>query len=101
MYERQEDVFYYLTLYNENYPMLSLVEVAEQTLASEAEVLQGVVDGGYCFYRSQADSEYSVRYIGQRQHHAAGFCSPKMCLKTELAYAFGVSPVLLSCNETP
>ncbi|MEC7412496.1 MAG: pyruvate dehydrogenase (acetyl-transferring), homodimeric type [Pseudomonadota bacterium] len=63
MYERQEDVFYYLTLYNENYPMPSLAEVAEQTSASEAEVLQGVVDGGYCFYRSQADSEYSVHIL--------------------------------------
>lgn len=63
MYERQEDVFYYLTLYNENYPMPSLAEVAEQTSASEAEVLQGVVDGGYCFYRSQTDSEHSVHIL--------------------------------------
>ena len=43
--------------------MPSLAEVAEQTSASEAEVLQGVVDGGYCFYRSQADSEYSVHIL--------------------------------------
>ena len=63
MYERQEDVFYYLTLYNENYPMPSLAEVAEQTSASEAEVLQGVVDGGYCFYRSQTDTEHSVHIL--------------------------------------
>ena len=47
MYELQQDVFYYLTLYNENYAMLSLAQIAEQSQADEASVLQGVVAGGY------------------------------------------------------
>jgi len=63
MYERQEDVFYYLTLYNENYPMPSLAEVAEQTCVSEDDVLQGVIDGGYCFYRGSQEGSRTVHIL--------------------------------------
>ena len=63
MYELQEDVFYYLTLYNENYPMPSLVEIAEQTQVDEGEVLQGVIDGGYCLYRGSDRTESSVHIL--------------------------------------
>lgn len=63
MYALQKDVFYYLTLYNENYSMPSLAEVAEQTSVSEDEILQGVVDGGYCFYRSPGASSSSVHIL--------------------------------------
>ena len=63
MYTLQKDVFYYLTLYNENYSMPSLAEVAEQTSVSEGEILQGVVDGGYCFYRSPGASSSSVHIL--------------------------------------
>ena len=63
MYELQEDVFYYLTLYNENYPMPSLAEIAEQTEVDEGEVLQGVIDGGYCLYRGSDRTECSVHIL--------------------------------------
>ncbi|MHB8457973.1 MAG: pyruvate dehydrogenase (acetyl-transferring), homodimeric type, partial [Acidimicrobiales bacterium] len=40
-----EDVIYYLTLYNENYPMPSLPEDATR----RAQVREGVLKGAYCF----------------------------------------------------
>ncbi len=52
MYEAQEDVFYYLTLYNENYPMPSLAETARAGGWSEERISRGVLDGGYCFQRA-------------------------------------------------
>ena len=63
MYELQQDVFYYLTLYNENYLMPSLSEVAEQTGVAEDDVLQGVIAGGYCFYRSKLTSAKRVHIL--------------------------------------
>jgi pyruvate dehydrogenase E1 component len=63
MYELQQDVFYYLTLYNENYAMLSLAQIAEQSQADEASVLQGVVAGGYCCYRGLKTADCSVHIL--------------------------------------
>ena len=42
MYSRHEDAFYYLTLYNENYPMPPMPDHA-----SAEEVTRGVIDGLY------------------------------------------------------
>lgn len=44
MYEKQEDVFYYLTLYNENHSMPALPETED--------VIEGIIKGGYCYHRS-------------------------------------------------
>lgn len=44
MYTEQEDVFYYLTVYNENYVMPSLPE--------DESVIEGVLKGAYCYRRS-------------------------------------------------
>ena len=63
MYALQQDVFYYLTLYNENYPMLSLAQIAEQSQADETSVLQGVVAGGYCCYRGLKTADCSVHIL--------------------------------------
>jgi pyruvate dehydrogenase E1 component len=63
MYELQQDVFYYLTLYNENYPMLSLTQIAAQSQTDEAAVLQGVVAGGYCCYRGPEAAECRVHIL--------------------------------------
>ena len=63
MYELQQDVFYYLTLYNENYPMQSLTQIAEQSQTDEATVLQGVIAGGYCCYRGLEAAECSVHIL--------------------------------------
>ena len=63
MYELQQDVFYYLTLYNENYPMQSLSQIAEQSQTDEATVRQGVIAGGYCCYRGLEAAECSVHIL--------------------------------------
>ncbi len=53
MYEDQEDLFYYLTLYNENYLMPDMHEVAAAAGLTDEEVCAGVLRGGYCFARHQ------------------------------------------------
>lgn len=63
MYGLQQDVFYYLTLYNENHTMLSLTQIAQQTNVSEEEVLQGVVAGGYRLYRGREDAACTVHIL--------------------------------------
>lgn len=49
MYVEQQDVFYYLTLYNENYPMPDIAAVTESSGLSHAQIVAGVLGGGYCF----------------------------------------------------
>ena len=51
MYENNEDVFYYLTLYNENYPMPSLPKNSEE----------GIIKG---IYKFKSASKPQVRLIG-------------------------------------
>lgn len=63
MYALQQDVFYYLTLYNENYAMPSLAQIAQQTGVAEEEILQGVIAGGYRFYRGPADTACTVHIL--------------------------------------
>ena len=43
MYQQQENVFYYLTLYNENYPMPAMDE------DNRDEIIEGIIKGGYCW----------------------------------------------------
>jgi pyruvate dehydrogenase E1 component len=57
MYELQEDVFYYLTLYNENYAQPNIDEVAERTGATVEQVTVGILKGGYCFDRTVVTAE--------------------------------------------
>ena len=47
MYEQQEDVFYYLTLYNENVLMPDVQDIARQTNQSVEDIRLGVLAGGY------------------------------------------------------
>ncbi len=57
MYQEQEEIFYYLTIYNENYPMPA-VEAPE---AVEAGVLSGL----YCYRRSELElAEAKVHLFG-------------------------------------
>ncbi len=49
MYEEQEDLFYYITLYNENYVMPDLAERAEALDTISDEMMNGVLRGGYRF----------------------------------------------------
>jgi pyruvate dehydrogenase E1 component len=48
MYELGEKIFYYLTLYNENYAMPAM---------PEADVTTGIIRGAYCWQRSEGDGE--------------------------------------------
>ena len=50
MYQEQENVFYYLTLYNQNHCMPPLVE------QDRDKVLEGIINGGYCWQRSKLDA---------------------------------------------
>ena len=52
MYECQEDLFYYITLYNEAYAQPDIEDIAEQTGQSLETIQNGVLQGAYCFYRS-------------------------------------------------
>ena len=49
MYVEREDIFYYLTLYNENYPMPDMADVLAQGALTQDQLMQAVLDGGYCF----------------------------------------------------
>jgi pyruvate dehydrogenase E1 component len=49
MYEQQENIFYYITLYNENHVMPSMPE--------DAELEAGILQGAYCWRRSTSDAE--------------------------------------------
>ena len=53
MYEEQEDIFYYLTLYNENHLMPDMAKVLTATNQNQETLVQGILQGGYCF--SQPD----------------------------------------------
>jgi len=48
MYVEQEKVFYYLTLYNENYPMPAMPD------DEDGQIKQGIIQGGYLWRRSTA-----------------------------------------------
>ncbi len=52
MYEDQEDVFYYLTLYNENYKQPALIESDKGIEDINAEMAEGILRGGYCYERN-------------------------------------------------
>ena len=52
MYEEQEDIFYYLTLYNENHLMPDMAEVLAVTDQTHEALVQGILQGGYCISRT-------------------------------------------------
>lgn len=55
MYTENENIFYYLTVYNENYLMPALPDVAG--------IEQGILKGGYCFKRSVATAGEVVNIL--------------------------------------
>ena len=55
MYTEQEDVFYYLTLYNESYPMPRVDNI--EGLAD------GILRGLYCYRRSDSDAPLKVHLL--------------------------------------
>lgn len=55
MYQEQEDVFYYITVYNENYPMPAIPE--------NEDLLEGVLKGGYCYQRANINDGEIVNLL--------------------------------------
>ena len=65
MYECQEDVFYYLTLYNENVLMPDVGVVAEATGQNVEQIRQGVLAGGYRYQQHlQSADAPTVHLLG-------------------------------------
>ncbi len=59
MYQGNENIFYYITLYNQAYAMPGIKEVKEQ---GGAEIEKGVLKGLYCFKKSEK-SELKVHLL--------------------------------------
>ena len=64
MYVEREDIFYYLTLYNENYPMPDMADVLAQGALTQDQLMQGVLDGGYCFDPAQSKADIHLLASG-------------------------------------
>jgi len=52
MYQQQENIFYYLTLYNENHCMPAM----PKTKGSTTAIVEGILQGAYCFKRGEEGS---------------------------------------------
>ena len=64
MYVEQEDIFYYLTLYNENYLMPDMADVLARGALTQDQLMQGVLDGGYCFDPAQSEADIHLLASG-------------------------------------
>ncbi len=63
MYHQQENIFYYLTLYNENYSMPDWKSVLDANQITEESLVEGILQGGYCFSPATA-SKANVHLLG-------------------------------------
>ena len=70
MYVEQEDIFYYLTLYNENYLMPDMARVIEQGGTKQDMLVQGVLDGGYCFDAASSKADIHLLASGSMLQQA-------------------------------
>jgi pyruvate dehydrogenase E1 component len=61
MYEREENIYYYITLQNENYTMPALPAEGE---AAQAKVADGIVRGIYKYAPAQKSRKYQVQLFG-------------------------------------
>lgn len=55
MYQQQENIFYYLTVYNENYAMPSI--------ADDKELPERILKGAYCYQRTNGKGKQSVNLL--------------------------------------
>lgn len=70
MYVEQQDVFYYLTLYNENYPMPDIAAVTESGGLSHAQIVEGILSGGYCFSAAKGAADVHLLASGSIMQQA-------------------------------
>lgn len=70
MYVEQQDVFYYLTLYNENYSMPDIAAVTESGGLSHAQIVEGILNGGYCFSAAKGAADVHLLASGSIMQQA-------------------------------
>lgn len=70
MYEAQEEIFYYLTLYNENHQMPSLEEAVASSGLDDEAINKGVLAGGYCFDRAAGEADVHLLASGSIMQQA-------------------------------
>ena len=81
MYENGENIFYYLTLYNENYPMPAMPELAG--------IEEAIVRGAYCWRTSETSGE-QVHLL------ASGSIMQQAIQAAQQLEAMGYAPVIWS-----
>ena len=75
MYQQQENIFYYLTVYNETCPMPALPD--------DAGIIEGVLKGGYCFRHSGKKSKQAINLL------SSGSIMQQALSSSELLESFG------------
>jgi pyruvate dehydrogenase E1 component len=75
MYERREDVFYYLTLYNENYPMPAMPEGVED----------GILRGLYRFQAAPEEKAHRIQLFASGTAMQAALEAQRMLLEHDVA----------------
>lgn len=64
MYELQEKIFYYITVYNENHPMPAMPGAAEDAIEGENESIhEGILRGAYRFRRGKCGAGAAAKRI--------------------------------------
>ena len=94
MYELQEDVFYYLTLYNENYEQPDVGEIAQTTGQSEQAIIDGVIQGAYCFSRREDNPDAPTIHL-----LASGTILQQAVKATELLAGCEINTVIWSVTS--
>jgi len=84
MYENGENIFYYLTLYNENYPMPAMPELAG--------IEEAIVRGAYCWRTSETSGE-QVHLL------ASGSIMQQAIQAAQQLEAMGYAPVIWSVTS--
>lgn len=91
MYTLQENVFYYITLYNKNYLMPKLDDCAQE---SSKGIREGILQGGYCLQRRHVnDSSPTAQLL------ASGSILQQALLAAEWLVAAGINVVVWSITS--
>ena len=85
MYNKQEDCFYYITVYNENYPMPAAENVDD--------IAEGILRGIYCYQKPAAENSHNVNIL------ASGSIMTQALAAKELLAQFDVSITIWSVTS--
>jgi pyruvate dehydrogenase E1 component len=84
MYERGENIFYYITLYNENYPMPEMPQ--------GPDVAQGILKGAYC-WRTRSGQGEAIELL------ASGSLMQQAIRAADILTQLGYAPALWSVTS--